>query len=158
MTQYEQLVECAKAVTDHENCVEWWGSFKPNGYGQLTRKGKTLWAHRVSLAAYLGRDLKDSELACHRCDNPRCVNPLHLFVGDHSLNALDMCSKNRGSTQYVKGHQPYATKLTLEQVREIRDRAEPYHHGLYTKLAKEYGISRVHISNIVKGKYWGQLS
>lgn len=75
-------------------CWEWQGVMHHSGYGCLRQNGKFAQAHRVSYAAFKGEpgDL----LLCHTCDNPRCINPGHLFLGTHADNMADMKAKGRG--------------------------------------------------------------
>lgn len=81
-------------------------------------------------------------MVLHRCDNRRCCNPDHLFLGDHSDNLDDASAKGR-----------LARKLTPEAVSQIRGR-----HGIagasYTTLAREYRVSKGMIRDIIKGKRW----
>jgi hypothetical protein len=73
-------------------CWEWMGSITKAGYGQFAWKGPK-YAHRVS-AEWSGLCVAD-KIVCHRCDNPKCVNPDHLFAGDTVDNIKDMVSKGR---------------------------------------------------------------
>lgn len=72
-------------------CWPWMGSRDPDGYAKLGDRRLS----RVVAANSLGRELSPGELACHRCDNPPCLNPAHLFVGTHTDNQLDMIAKGR---------------------------------------------------------------
>ena len=77
-------------------CWEWRGWRDPNGYGRLGKGPRSLLAHRIAKAIAIGVTLDDLALdVCHRCDNPPCVNPDHLFLGTHTDNMRDMRRKGR---------------------------------------------------------------
>ena len=77
-------------------CWEWNGGKHVSGYGVLNIYGRSHYAHREALQIKLGRPLTPGMYACHTCDNPPCMNPDHLFEGDHRDNMADMRSKGRG--------------------------------------------------------------
>lgn len=92
-------------------CWPWIGAARPAGYGVFWARGRFLSAHLV--AWQLARSLDPAPMpkgieACHRCDNPRCVNPSHIFVGTKSDNMRDMISKGRHAAakgrDFVPGH------------------------------------------------------
>ena len=101
-------------VDDKTGCWDWTGRINSNGYGTIGSAAKRLFrevlAHRVSLILH-GTDLPKGMLACHKCDNRKCVNPEHLYVGTHSDNSRDMHDRNRAKPPFrdvshcVRGHE-----------------------------------------------------
>lgn len=81
-----------------DGCWEWMGARTPLGYGQLSAgHGRPpLYAHRIAYELRHG-PIPSRRFICHRCDNPPCVNPAHLFLGDARANHADMTAKGRGS-------------------------------------------------------------
>lgn len=78
------------------DCWIWTGAARPTGYGICRWRQRPDGAHRVSWEMANGRAVPDGMYVLHRCDNPQCVNPRHLFVGTHSDNMRDMLAKGRG--------------------------------------------------------------
>lgn len=81
-----------------DNCWIWKGVMATNGYGIINHKRKRYYAHRISVKLLFGVD-PGSLFVCHHCDNPKCVNPAHLFLGTASDNFQDCLKKGR-----VKGN------------------------------------------------------
>lgn len=75
-------------------CLIWQASLAPGGYGQLTFQSRGYLAHRFAWIAKHG-PIPPGLHVCHRCDERRCVNPDHLFLGNHSANMLDLRTKTR---------------------------------------------------------------
>jgi hypothetical protein len=95
MVELEYIKKRAKV--NHENgCWEWALYIDKRGYGELKMPGTRVnkRAHRVAYEARFG-DIPKGLFVCHKCDNPKCVNPDHLFVGTHQDNMDDMMKKNR---------------------------------------------------------------
>ena len=136
------------------DCWEWTAHRKANGYGQFTlRRGVFVGAHTVSYALLNG-PIPPGMSICHRCDNPPCVNPDHLFIGTQADNGADMVAKGRGSS--TQGIERSNARLNDEAVRLIRG-AEP-RHGLACSLAREYGVSDTTIRKIRSGQKWRHVA
>lgn len=139
-------------VDKTENCWIWTAAVDRKGYGKLGMridgKPRTVQAHRVAYQMLVG-PIPDGMVLCHRCDNPPCVNPTHLFVGTIADNMRDMARKGRFSRSQAK--------LTPELVREIRSRYIPRRVSL-TMLAAQYGVSFQLISLVVNRRIWQDVA
>lgn len=100
-------------------CWLWSGPIN-GGYGVLSSRGKHMKAHRFSYERSHG-PIPSGACVCHRCDNPACVNPDHLFLGTHAENMADMAAKGRADRTSKLYGERIAKKLTIEQARVIRD-------------------------------------
>ena len=140
---------------DENSCWKWKGAIDRYGYGVLSHNNKILKAHRISYEIYYAEPL--GNLHClHRCDNPSCVNPLHLFPGTNLDNVRDKVQKGRCYTGNQKGENNGASKLSDDQVLKIR---ELYKSGKYTtlKLGEMYKVNRSTISYIINNKTFKHL-
>lgn len=131
-------------------CWLWSGPIN-GGYGVLSSRGKHMGAHRFSYERSHG-PIPSGACVCHRCDNPACVNPDHLFLGTHAENMADMAAKGRADRTSKLYGERIAKKLTLEQARVIRD-TSPL-DATIGQLAKQYGVSDSVISGIWAGEAW----
>ncbi len=128
-------------------CWLWTSALNDAGYGDY-RTIRTRRAHRLSWEIYNGPIPKGMHIL-HRCDLPCCVNPRHLFLGNHQDNMDDMNAKGR---QRHPKEQYHHTKVTPKQVLEIRVLRQA---GLsFRAIGKEYGVSRHCIANICYGRTW----
>lgn len=140
-------------VKKSRGCWEWHGSLNSTGYGTVSWHGKVYTAHRV--AAWLTGAVKTLDApvekskkthVLHKCDNRKCCNPAHFFLGNYSDNQKDAYDKKQ--RVQLRGDAHPNAKLTTKQVKTIRDR---YAKGcLQTKLAIVYGVSQRVISLIVR--------
>lgn len=125
-------------------CWEWPHARTPRGYGRQVVGGRIEYAHRLSFRAFNG-PIPEGQNVCHRCDNPPCWNPAHLFAGSSVANNRDRDLKGRG----YHGERHHAAKLTAEDVREIRAS-----HQTGVELAREYGVSPFTIYKLLHGRSW----
>lgn len=127
-----------------DDCWNWIKSKSAGGYGKFQGDHKRSTAHRFSWELHFG-EIPKGMFVCHRCDNPSCVNPKHLFLGSPMENVMDMLSKGRQTRRGVKGW-----SINELQVRSIRRAFEfGVKQGI---LSKMFDISPAHIHNIVRGK------
>jgi len=132
-----------------DGCWNWTAYKDKRGYGAFLLAGHPKLAHRVSYQLYVG-EIPDGLCVCHRCDNPACVRPDHLFLGTVADNMRDRTVKGRGGDH--AGERNGRAKLTIEQVIEIRAR---YSNGARRiDLAKEFGVTPTNISFISRGRHW----
>lgn len=139
-------------ITNNTNkCLEWPFRKDKNGYGMCVRNGIRR-AHRIVFFMFHG-SIENGMHILHKCDNPSCCNPKHLFSGTHSDNMKDMARKGRAVLPDNKGEKHGKTSLTDKDVITIRQR---YGAGKITqkKLGLEYGISRTSISDIIRFVTW----
>lgn len=131
-------------------CWEWIGSRDVYGYGRIKRNGQTSKAHRLSFE-FAGGAVPSDRFVCHKCDNPCCVNPAHLFLGTSVDNNKDRHSKGR--TASGEGH----TNARLDTARVIRIR-ERYASGETSEsLGREYLVHPSQILKIVNRRQWKHI-
>lgn len=123
------------------------------GYGQIQGGDKKLKkAHIVSWELHYG-PVPKGKLVLHKCDNPPCVRPDHLFLGNHQNNSDDMVAKGRA--RGARGEDSAKAKLTEEQVQAIR--SAPHVYGSRKFLAEKYAVSPDTIHAIRSGDTWAWL-
>jgi len=139
-------------IKNENDCWEWRASTRHGfGYGQFSFNGYPEFAHRVSWIIKYG-DIPNNTVICHACDNPLCVNPLHLFLGNQLTNIKDMMSKSRDA--FVGERNPNA-KLNEKMVREairLRDNGNSF-----TSISRVFNVSRQTITDAIKRKTWKHI-
>lgn len=134
---------------DTNGCFNWRKHCGNHGYGVTCYKNKLWTTHRLSFELFR-RSIPTGMFVCHKCDNRRCLNPSHLFLGSAKDNSQDAIKKGRATKP------PRSTqKLNPGQVREI---AERYSNGAGSKsLAVEFGVTQRNILDICAGKTWQEV-
>jgi hypothetical protein len=133
-------------------CHIWKDSKSHRGYGWFSMRGKGAQAHRIAFALANG-SVAAGMCICHRCDNPSCVNPAHLFEGDQGVNVRDMFSKSRVKRPQGSAHG--MSRLTESQVVAIRDRRKG--GETLKSLARVFGVDASLISLIALRKIWKHI-
>lgn len=130
-----------------------WQRARVGGYGWFTHKRKQCLAHRWAYVCSFG-EIPAGKEVCHRCDNPPCVNPAHLFLGTHLENMRD--SQRKGRVYRARGTLQYGAILNEPQVRAIRAKAAA---GIRPRdIARELGISRQLVYRIVTRRIWAHVT
>lgn len=145
------------------DCWIWTASRDTRGrYGQfmITDDGvhRRHAAHRVAWLLTHGDFPPPGKVVCHRCDNPPCCNPAHLFVGTQADNLRDMWSKGRGhdGSQIARGEARYNAVLTADLVRKIRqERADG---SPVKEIAQRYGLDRGHVRGVIRRAIWKHVA
>jgi len=142
-----------RKIRKTETCWIWTGCKNNKGYGQFSISSGRIGAHRFSWKIHNTLSY-DGLFVCHKCDNPSCVNPDHLFLGTALDNNRDRIIKGRSKP--ARGEAHGSAKLTERSVREIRLK---YAEGRasYRALKNEYGVSIPVICYIIKRKIWSHL-
>lgn len=160
-----ELIARLEAATEGE-CVNWPGKKDRQGRGRIQHSGKTKLAHRWAWEIMVG-PIEAGKMLCHKCDNPSCINPKHLYVGTHADNMRDMSIRKRTfahrypdkarevgrasglKNTWARGDGNPKAKLTLDQVILIRCDHRPTRF-----LVVEYGVSRSTIQRIRALTLW----
>ncbi len=148
-------------LTEKTNeCWLWKGGCNRNGYGMITHDNINWLAHRLAWVLANGVKIDKGVVVRHKCDNPRCVNPSHLCLGEQTDNIQDMVLRKRQNffgrrNQLQIGERNPAAKLTEKQVIEIRSRRKQGEPLL--SLAVEFGISKSYVGNLAAGRKWKHL-
>lgn len=141
----------------NSGCWLWTDALDRDGYGRIQIGCGSKKAHRVSYEIHCG-PISDGELVCHRCDNPACVNPEHLFLGSNHDNVADMVRKGRSAR--VKNPRPGASngRATLSE-----DQALSALHSVLVQrrsrasVARDIGVGKAAIEKLCAGKTWTHL-
>ena len=143
----------AKWVMDESTeCWVWIGGRYQKGYGEIKipKTRRQIQAHRLSYLIHHG-PIPEGKCVLHKCDNPPCVNPAHLFVGTQQDNSQDMVSKNR----HCFGEKQGAHKLTEKDVLMIHSLLKM---GVKQKrIAQTFNIGEMQISRIKRGQRWAHI-
>lgn len=144
----------AKVIVAASGCWEWQASRTPLGYGQMRFQGTRVLAHRAAWIVFRGPIPPDDSAygtlgVLHHCDNPCCVNPEHLFLGDQRSNALDSVTKERWGPRGCKGEAHGRALVTEEIVRTIRASS-----ATARQCALEYGLSIPAVHHIRARRTW----
>ena len=153
---YENFISNVLVGSVNE-CWEWLGAITTKGYGCYTFEGKTQLAHRISYFLHM-KERPNDKVVMHTCDNPKCVNPVHLILGTQADNVADMINKGRasfGDAHPQLGSKNGMARLNEDQVREIK---KLLNEGYYHKdIADWFNVARQTITNIATGRRWSHI-
>lgn len=147
----------------YEGCWEWQGYVKPDGYGQTgVRIQGTRLAHKVAWIVTNGL-VPDGMFVCHKCDNPRCCNPNHLFLGTPKDNSQDMTKKGRAASGVRNGMSTHkearhwgtkngSAKLTQSAAMQVF-----IAEGTQRDIAARFGICQNQVSRIKRKLDWAHI-
>lgn len=141
-------------------CWEWLKSTNKKGYGRVGQNcsvflkyGERL-AHRISWLVYNGPIPPDA-CVLHKCDNPKCINPKHLFLGTIGDNNRDMHAKGRATLVRARGVEHHSHRFTEEDIKAIRTRLD--NGDSHRSIARDYGVQHQSIGAIHRGQTWTHI-
>lgn len=140
------LTAFIERIKKTEYCWEWIGTITTHGYGHFKHKQKVYRAHRVAFVLFKGM-IPEGMYVCHACDNPKCVNPDHLWLGTPRDNAMDMVSKGRAvgnKWNHKSGDLHPNTKMTSAMIADIKQLKGKHSQR---ELSKMFKVSQASIWN-----------
>lgn len=137
-------------VEKKESCWEWNGNILKNGYGTISVNDKSTYVHRLSYLIHKG-EIPKGLLVCHTCDNRKCVNPEHFFLGNHKENFAGMINKDR----HCRGKRSPNHKLNDEDIFKIRSLREE--GKTYLEISKLFNVRPGSIRKIALRLSWKHI-
>lgn len=161
MSLSERFFDKVIFPADPRGCWLWTGAPLKSGYSRIIVKGKNYRAHRLSYLIHHG-DPGDL-FVCHRCDNPPCVNPGHLFLGTPVDNSADRNKKHRVANGRKISNTVKLTELLVLEIRSLWEKdgkqLRPGQRGglNYSEIGRRFGISHVQARNVILRKNWAHI-
>jgi HNH endonuclease len=147
----EELARFNAKIQKTDSCWIWTRSLDTHGYGQFGFRGKTRLAHRLAWEINHG-PIPVGLFVCHRCDNPRCVNPKHLFLGTNRDNLDDARAKGRLIGKHTRGEAHPKARFTNNQICFIRSAKMTAE-----ALSKQFGCFVSTINKIRQKQTWRHI-
>ena len=151
-TDKNQVVICSdkcrfesKILKKTGGCWEWMGVKDSKGYGRFRVKKRMILSHRFSFEFFNKSKIRKGKIICHSCDNPRCVNPDHLWEGTHKDNVLDKIKKGR--CKYASGEDGPGAKLTNFMALKIHRML-----GTHQSIADKFCVKKHVVSDIKRNR------
>lgn len=153
ITAQEKIEE--RSSIKENGCIEWNLKINRSGYASMQHDGKSWLVHRLVWTFKHG-EIPEGMCICHKCDNRKCINIDHLFIGTHADNMQDMAQKGRSNSGRYHGEMHGLSKLTESDIHEIRSAlsSAKSKDGTSGRLAIQYGVSESTISLIKNNKIW----
>jgi hypothetical protein len=152
--RFWEKVDTSLGYGPNGDCWKWTGVLNNMGYGQLLINGRMKYSHRYSYQLRYG-SFPDAMRVLHKCDNPRCCNPEHLFLGTQMDNVHDMMAKGRQNYVIPIGSKHGGSKLNEVEVIKIRRRYELGERQV--DIARDYNVNKTTINVIVHRKKWKHI-
>jgi hypothetical protein len=146
-TACRELLDFYSADNEKTGCREWTEKLNHAGYGRVCIDGKDVLAHRLSYELAYG-PITNNLKVCHHCDNAKCVNPEHLFLGTQQDNLADMVKKGR----HIRGKKQWKARLNEEYVKVIR-----LLNWKNSELAKIFSVTPDNIKRVKARKSWAHV-
>lgn len=157
LSSKQQLFD--KHTKKTNGCWEWSGYINKGGYGFTRfggRNGKGLLAHRISWELHNG-EIPSGMHVCHSCDNRKCVNPEHLFIGTNQDNINDRVAKGR-SSKWIKSAPREKTPNAKLKDSDIKSMVEKrLNGGKVVEIAREFGVCKEHASRVILQSLRGEI-
>jgi len=119
-------------------CLEWGGAIAKSGYGAMNIGTRIETTHRVAYSVFIG-EIPDGLFVCHKCDNRKCVNPEHLFIGTHKDNMRDMNNKGRNAWTGKTFSEEYRRKLSDAHLNSSYVMTDSHRELLKVRLRERWG-------------------
>jgi HNH endonuclease len=143
LADWPQIIARHALLDSMTGCIEWQAGTSPKGYGMVSVSGVYAQAHRFAYAAANGR-IPAGMHVLHKCDNRKCCNPAHLYIGTNDQNIADKIARDRAGK-----------KLNKQKALEVLDMVAA---GIsQNEIARRVGIHQCNVSRIASGRRWGHL-
>lgn len=156
MAKYAKFTFNRVLLCEENECWPWTGHLNQYGYGMVTHDGKARNASRAAFIEHYGYD-PVGLVVCHKCDNPICCNPNHLFAATQAENLKDCRDKGRAVYRRGERHTRPTAKLTPEIVADAKDRY--FNKGeSQSSIARSLGVNSGTISRAVRSETWPHVA